>query len=133
MPVRADAADLRYLHTILHGRITDDELVGYYHPTPARAFGPPWREVVDGRDVTDMAVTPEGQARLAAFVASHADEMRGGRVAMVATSPVTYGMFRMWEMSRASLPYDVRVFREIGPAVDWVCAGDPPVMPGPVA
>ncbi len=133
MPVRAVGDDPRYLHTVLFGTLTDDELVGYYDPTPPRTFGGPWREIVDGREVTGMAVTPTGQARLAAFVAAHRSEMRGGRVAMVATSPVTYGMFRMWEMSRAALPYEVCVFHEIELAVQWVCAGDSPAGPGSVA
>jgi hypothetical protein len=57
VPIRADDGDPRSRHTVLRGKRTDDEIVGYCVPTPLRAFGPPWREVVDGGGIAEMAVT----------------------------------------------------------------------------
>lgn len=108
------------LHTILIGRVTDDELLAYYWPTLPRSPGSPWREVVDGTAATEIAVTIAGQARLVARTAPHAELLKGARVAMVATNDAMFGMFRQWELGREGLGYRVRVFREREAAFAWV-------------
>jgi len=118
---RAPSAPPDLLRTVLSGRVTDRELLDYYMRLMDSAAVPfPWLERVDGTGVTDMAVTPDGQWRLAAFVSQHLDLVRGGRVAMVATSGAVYGMFRMWQMQREDLDYAVQVFREMGEAEAWL-------------
>lgn len=119
MPIELSIND-GIIHTILVGRVTDEELLSHYAHPVFQQYDGLWREVVDGRKITEMEVTPNGQRKLASFVASHAERLRGGRVAMVASDDVTYGMFRMWEMQREGLGYDVQVFREMQPALDWV-------------
>lgn len=125
MPLRLEV-DESLLRTIIHGRVTDDELLAHYAAPEFQAVRAPWRELVDGREITDMAVTPDGQLRLAELASTSMDRLRGGRVAMVATTDVTYGMFRMWQLRRESLEFEVRVFRELEPALAWlkepVCA-----------
>jgi hypothetical protein len=108
------------IHTTLIGRVTIDDLVSYYALPFFQQHEGPWRELVDGRQITDMAITADGQKRLEAFAAGSAERLRGGRVAMVAASDVTYGMFRMWELQREGLGYEVRVFRELETARAWV-------------
>jgi hypothetical protein len=41
---------------------------------------------------------------------------------MVASSDVTFGMFRMWEIQREGLGYQIQVFREFEPALAWLAA-----------
>lgn len=74
-----------------------------------------------------MAVTTAGMRDFQAFVAAHAERLKGGRVAMVAGTDLVYGMFRMWELRREGLGYGVRVFRNFDEARAWVAPA-----PGPV-
>jgi hypothetical protein len=108
------------VRTILAGRVTDEELLAHYTLPVFLDLPPPWLELIDGRGITDMAVTAGGQGRLAAFAAGFIERLRGGRVAMVAASDVTYGMFRMWQIRREGLGYEVRVYRDIDEARAWL-------------
>lgn len=118
--------DANVIHTRLSGRVTDEEILAYYRRPEIQAHEGTWREIVDGRDIAEMVVTPEGQKRLAEFVAVYVERMQDGRVAMVAGNDLTYGMFRMWELQRADLGYEVRVFRSLDEARLWVADSDPP-------
>jgi hypothetical protein len=112
--------DRTVIYTLLSGRVTDAELLAYYERAIAQNVQDPWRELVDGTQVTEMVLTPAGLARLAGVVGAHREQLRGGRVAMVATTDVTYGVFRMWELQREDLDYEVRVFRELAQALAWL-------------
>jgi hypothetical protein len=115
------------LHTVLVGRVTNDELLAHYERPPFHEPRDVWREVVDGRLMTDMAITVDGQRRLADMALAFVDKLRGGRVAMVAATDEAYGMFRMWEMQREGLGYDVQVFRNFAEAMEWVASDLAPV------
>ncbi len=125
MPIRYALMD-RVIHTVFEGRVTDDELLAYYGRPELQHHTGLWLEVVDARAVEHMAVTTQGQARLASLAAARPDVLRGGRVAMVATHDAAYGMFRMWEISREHLPYSVKVFRDFDAACAWLAAGKAP-------
>ncbi len=106
--------------TTLAGRVTDDELIGYYKGTDFSSAAFPWRELIDGSSVEEMAITPKGQWMLAAYVLSRSAELSGGKVAMVAGSEMMFGMFRMWEGQRSDMDYEVRVFHDLGFALRWI-------------
>lgn len=121
MPI--DYADLNGLiHTILVGRITDEELLSYYTRPVFLQYQGVWRELVDSRQVGELSVTANGQRNLAEFAAASAPRLRGGRVAMLASSTLTYGMFRMWELQRENLGFEVQVFRDFDEAVLWLAS-----------
>jgi len=67
-----------------------------------------------------MHTTAEGQQELAVLVGGLEDQLRGYRLAMVADSDLVFGMFRMWDMQRADLDYEVRVFRDYDDALAWL-------------
>lgn len=110
------------IRTVLSGAVTDAELLAYYRAPFFLDFTGTWREIVDGRAITTYSITPDGQRQLARFASEHVDKLRGGRVAMVAATDVTFGMFRMWQLQRERLGYDVEVFRDLDEALAWVCA-----------
>ncbi|MBW2734102.1 MAG: hypothetical protein JRH20_17070, partial [Deltaproteobacteria bacterium] len=60
--------------------------------------------------------------RLGALLSQYRGELTDYRAAMVATTDVVYGMFRMWEMGRGSLGYELKVFREEAEARSWLAA-----------
>lgn len=119
MPIRLEVQGPLMVSSA-YGRLTDDELLAHYAAPEFQAVQTPWRELVDGREITDMAVTPNGQMRLAGLASTSMDRLRGGRVAMVASTDLTYGMFRMWQLRRESLEFEVRVYRELEPALAWL-------------
>ncbi len=119
MPTRVDV-EHPYIHSVLFGRLTDDELLAHYDLPPFLAPRKLWLEIVDAREVTDMQVTVVGQQRLADVAARRLDRLRGGRVAMVAPTDLIFGMFRMWELRREELNYEVRVYRSFEEAVRWI-------------
>lgn len=116
--------DLGLLLTTLAGRVTDDELVEYYTRALAGRFFRGGRELVDATAVTDLAITPQGHARLAVLLRGHLDALRGLHVAMVAGDDYAYGMFRMWELQRQDLGYEVRVFRSREEGAAWLGIGE---------
>lgn len=123
MPIRREwPGPEGVIQTTLSGRVTDDELLAYYQDGFIATHQGRWRELVDGSRIEQMDITPNGQAQLAHFLATVADKLRGGKVAMVAASDLTFGMFRMWQLQRESLGYDVKVFRDPAEAMDWVMA-----------
>ena len=110
------------IHTVLSGRVNDEELLAYYAQLIPQHVSGPWREIVDGRQITDMAISQEGLSRLAGLIAGHLRTLRDVKVAMVAASDVTYGMFRMWEIRREALGYPLQVFRRADEALAWLTA-----------
>ena len=121
--VRQISGPTDVIRTVLSGTVTDEELLSYYHALVLVDIDGRWREVVDGRAITSYSITSNGQRQLAKFMAQHAERLRGGRVAMVAASEVTFGMFRMWQLQREGLDYQVEVFRELDEALAWVRIG----------
>lgn len=125
MPIyRSPHHDPTIIYTLLSGLITDQELLAYYSDALTSWPGGRWRELVDGTQITDMALTPTSLKQLAHLVTSHIQRLNNARVAMVAQSDLAYGMFRMWELQRAQLGYDVRVFRQLGEAERWLLRGE---------
>ena len=119
MPTRI-ANDGRVILSEMYGRLTNDELLAHYDLPTFREARPVWLEIVDAREVTELLVDADGQRQLAEKAALRVDALRGGRVAMVASLDLVYGMFRMWEMRREDLDYEVRVFRSFAEATAWI-------------
>jgi hypothetical protein len=121
LPISRDLE--RYPHaicTVLTGTVTDAEVLAYYRDPELVPPGDKWLELVDGLGVSGIGLTAEGYQQLALLLARQQERLRGGRVAMVATRDVVYGVFRMWELQREGVGYTVRVFRELEAAREWL-------------
>ncbi len=117
----ATTLENRVLVTEFIGTVTDDDLVAYHERlvVEERLDAQPGG-LIDGRRITSMQVTRDGIIHLASLVRDQAHLLRGQHLAMVATSDIVYGMFRMWELERGDLDYQVRVFRDYGAALIWL-------------
>lgn len=120
MPIALDRSAWPLVRTVMSGEVTDEELLAHYQQPFFLEFSGVWRELVDGRAITTYSISSEGQQRLAVFARMHTDKLKGGRVAMVAATEVAFGMFRMWQLQREGLGYDVRVFRDADEALAWL-------------
>ncbi len=111
----------KLLVTTLTGRITDKELLSHYgNLLYSNAFKEVHLELVDARAVESWQATPTAQWQLAAIARHFDDQLNGLRVAMVAPTDHIFGMFRMWELQRADLDYEVHVFRHYDQACHWL-------------
>jgi hypothetical protein len=127
VPIETRASDSAgVVHTVLSGRVTDAEILAYYQGPIFQDHTGTWIELVDALGMTDMAITSQGLWKLAQMVGIRRDILAGGRVAMVAGSDAAFGMFRMWELQRESLPYEVKVFRDLEKAAAWLHTATPP-------
>ena len=99
------------------GVLTDDDLRGHQKRILADpAFDPSFNQVWDLREVTEVSVSNRALQDLAAARSFSP----GAKRAMVAPSDILYGMARMFQLMHDAAPEQVRVFREIAEAEDWI-------------
>jgi peptide-methionine (S)-S-oxide reductase len=108
--------------TRFSGHVTTDDIIEAREALaadPGRVPGV--RMVMDFEQVTEFDVTPAQIRRLAALWADDpsrpADE--SWRLGLVASTPVQYGLFRMFEQLRTAVPDQVRVFEDRAGALAW--------------
>ena len=103
------------------GVVTDRELLAHVRALTADPrFAPHFRQLADLRDVTDMQVTASTireMVRLNPFWA-------GARRALVVTSDVVFGMARMYQILRDESPDELRIFRKVDDALQWLGIAD---------
>lgn len=107
----------------MDGVLTKASLMDYYQLYLKAGYIQRYKkEIVDGRGVTKSYFTAQDQQQFIEMLGQHPEELQGRKVAMVAGSDVVYGMFRMFEMQREELDYEVRVFKDYDEAVIWITA-----------
>ncbi len=103
------------------GSVTDEDVVAKersLHSDPAARscrF-----ELLDLREVERFSVSGETMRRLAEMHAETAEGLRKSRVAVIALSDATFGMWRMYQALVEGSGLDVKVFRELGEARAWL-------------
>ena len=107
----------------VEGVLTKTTLMDYYQLYLKADYVHKYKkEIVDGRGVTKMFFTAQDQQQFIDLISQHPEELRGRKVAMVAEKPSVYGIFRMFEMQRDELDYEVRVFKDYDESVKWITA-----------
>ncbi len=107
------------------GIITDPILLEAYRDLIAGPdFVPLAHDLADLRGVEALELTPDGLRELGALftgpVEPHRSEVLPG-LAMVASSPASFGLARMYElMTESFLPKQTRVFRDFDEAQAWL-------------
>ena len=111
------------------GVVTDEELFAHWEKGYADCqlpWGTP--ELVDLRAVERLEVTSDGLRQLVALDAKYALQQRvPPKLAIVASSDLVYGMFRMCEALLHQDPNCVGVFRDLLGAEEWL--GTPLPLP----
>jgi len=117
MPITYDLdSSTDVIVTRMTGVLTDDQVLAHMKALRADPrMHPGVRQLVDVRDVTDFKVTPEG---IRMFTSLGRATPTGHRLAIVAVEDVTFGMARMYQMSRSD--ERVGVFRTMEEARDWL-------------
>lgn len=103
------------------GIATDEEFLSHQRLLSRDPdFRPDYRQLLDGRGITELRVTPEG---IRALIAGN-PWGKGARRALVAADDTAFGMARMYELGRPDPVDEFRVFRSIADAREWL--GLPP-------
>lgn len=124
MPVEYFVDEVKdLLVTTVSGVVTNDDTVAYME----QLVGDPlYRSGMDGLVFTDAIERFEVTAtaiEIATRIAVDAEQrFSGSRWAVIASQDLVFGMTRMFELSRDPESYEVRVFRESGPAIEWLQA-----------
>ena len=72
--------------------------------------------IVDTRELEELNVTGETIRQMTDLAKASEDAFAGSRWAFVASKDVVFGMARMYQSIRDGAPYEIHVFREMGPA-----------------
>jgi hypothetical protein len=124
MPIRIQvdsAARLRL--AVFEGTIGDDDLIDAYAAVLGDPdFDPTLNDLVDGRAIRRLDVTPAGVRRLAELVQQIDHFSLPTKVAVVAADDFAYDTARMYEALRVDqrAPAEHRVFRDMAEARRWL-------------
>ena len=109
--------DLGVVYSTASGVATDGDLLAHqYQLSHDPDFQPYFRQLLDAREITSLNVTPEG---IRALIAGN-PWGNGARRALVAADETTFGMARMFELSRPNPQDEFRVFRTMDEARAWL-------------
>jgi hypothetical protein len=104
-----------------HGVMTDDDVSAYPRSVRSRADVAGYDELIDMRDVAQIALPSGHRAReLAQTSAAMDDRARPSKLAIIATQEVAFGLGRMYEAYRsldARSTKQVAVFRDAAEAL----------------
>ena len=111
-------------HYSATGDMTRDEVISiitqvYGDP----AFRSPWHSMWDLSGARPM-FTADELREVAAYVRAHRP-VDAGRIAIVATEDLAFGMSRMYEVFASDLKVETRVFRDSELARQWLLEGTP--------
>ncbi len=113
--------DGNILFSRFKGILADHTLADYAH----RLFHEGYlanhqRELVDGSLITNVTLTQAGSKHLENLARNNLELLTNYRVAMLASSDLVFGMFRMWEMKIDDIGYELKVFRHREEAMTWL-------------
>lgn len=111
-----------YVHIFYSGRVTDTEFVDVYQKLyEDEEYLPGLDELGDQSDVTSLEISIEGVKKVAILVEKYI-KPSGQRFksAIVAPQDLSFGMGRMYEMTTDESIEQVKVFRNIEDAKEWL-------------
>jgi hypothetical protein len=119
-PVRASA------EITVSGELADADVLAWFQGFLGRLRGRKQVSgIVDTRPVTRLRVTSDAVRQMTLLAEACEDAFAGSRWAFVAASDAVFGMARMYQIIRDGAPYEIRVFREMEPACEWLDEAPP--------
>lgn len=108
------------IYRTVTGSITTVELIESFtnvlgHPD----YRPGMKSLTDLRSI-DHFSSIDDVKQIAQFMDEHQDHIMGGKAAVVVSRDVSFGMVRMLELLSSKLPIEIRVFRKLKAAYNWL-------------
>jgi hypothetical protein len=122
MPIQVHVDEARgLLEIVVAGELTDSEFVETGKRYLLEPFASLPLGLFDLSDVTGISVAAESVREIVRRVALHVDSrLVEGKLAIVASTDLSFGMARMYGMLRDDSPVEVRVFRKRDEAESWL-------------
>ncbi len=109
--------------SVYTGRLTDDDVLQHQRRLSTDPqFHAGFHQIVDGRAITELAVTSAGVREIAQANLFSAQSRR----AMVAATAAQFGLARMFQLLRGRAPEQIEVFYDFDAAHAWVAAARDP-------
>jgi hypothetical protein len=104
------------------GRVPDDEFLAFYKDFfEGDAFRPSMNVLVDLRETSSSARSPEALLRFSKIMEAKADDTsKITKVAVVAPKDRSFGLARMYEILSGSVNWNFVVFRAMDAALAWM-------------
>ena len=83
-------------------------------------FEPGFVELSDVRFISDLAISPSGIEKFVAQDESDAERLKDFKLAIVVSGALEFGMGAMYEMMSREKSTNVRIFRDLGQAKEWL-------------
>ena len=110
-----------FVHITMSGALGDDEAIRWFSELAGDlAELDTVSGLIDTRGLGPFDVTANGVRHLTQLVEQHEDLFADSRWAIVADTDVVFGMSRMYESLRAEARYELKVFREMDLAREWL-------------
>jgi len=122
MPIKYSIdKDLGVVFTTASEVLTENELMEHKRKLISDPnFNPGFVELSDVRQISDLAVSPSGIERFVAQDVSDAERMKDFKLAIVVSGALEFGMGVMYEMMSRENVTNVRIFRDMGQAKEWL-------------
>ena len=111
----------RVVRTEGDGKLTEAEIVQVSREQFQDSEAEPgFDRLIDLRKVEILGVFTQSVRRWPEVLRSKGDAAVTSRVAIVASADAVFGMARMFEIAQGKSHFEVRVFRDMKPARDWL-------------
>lgn len=101
--------------------LTEDDLLEHKRKLISDPkFRPGFVELSDVRHIADLAISPSGIEKFVAKDDADAERLKGYKLAIVVSGALEFGMGVMYEMMSSQQRRDVRIFRDMRLAREWL-------------
>ncbi len=120
-------AERNLVVTTASGTLTNDDVIQLKDRLAQDpGFKPGMSELSDVRSIDHLEVTPAGVRAMVRQDERAATQGASGKLALVVSQDVAYGMARMYQMLTESHTPNVGIFRDIGEARAWLLRASRP-------
>ena len=113
--------DLGAVFTTASDVLTEDELLEHKRKVISDPkFKPGFVELSDVRFISDLAISASGLERFVEIDNADSERLEGFKLAIVVSGALEFGMGTMYEMMSREQDRNVRIFRDLGLAREWL-------------
>lgn len=113
--------DLGVVFTTASEVLTENELLEHKRKLISDPkFQPGFVELSDVRSISDLEISASGLERFVEQDESDSERLKGFKLAIVVSGALEFGMGAMYEMMSRENDKDVRIFRDIRVAKEWL-------------
>ena len=112
---------LRVYEIHAEGTLTESEIFQAYREQMQNSEAESgFDRLIDLREVVTLDVSSQSVRRWSQLLQEVKSHVAPSRIAIAASADAIFGMARMFEIAQGKSPFEVRAFRDLKPARDWL-------------